>query len=216
MGSLKQTTYFSDEYHACAGCVLFRFTPRPQICILQNRRSMKFILPKGHRELGETLEQAALRETYEETGWRCEFLPINLLTSVPPPGTSSRDRPKEARAVKGEPIAVTMRHMNDRDKHAKFIWWFVAQITGLEREEGTQMANESFDVEFVDADEAVGKLSRVGDKDVASRAIKLVRDTRIGDGISWATRTELPTGLWMGGADSSRDDSGFPNFATPC
>lgn len=30
--------------------------------------------PKGHIEKGERVEEAALREVYEETGWKCELL----------------------------------------------------------------------------------------------------------------------------------------------
>ena len=40
-----------------------------KIALAQHRRSSKsWTLPKGHVEAGESLEQAALREIYEETG----------------------------------------------------------------------------------------------------------------------------------------------------
>ncbi|KAG8986144.1 hypothetical protein FRB94_003701 [Tulasnella sp. JGI-2019a] len=178
MATSKQDTFLAEEYHSCAGCILFRFTPDPQICLLRSRRSSEVVLPKGHKDLGESLEEAALRETYEETGWRCEFLPVNLLTRVPPPGHASGDAPRMASAVKGEAIAVTLRHMDKSGRNVKFVWWFVAQVTGSTRDEGTQMANENFDVEWVAADDAVKVLSRPGDKDAAAQAVKLISESR--------------------------------------
>lgn len=171
-------TYFCDEYHCSAGCVLFRFdTPKPQICLLHNQRTGEWVLPKGHKDLGETIEQAALRETYEETGWACRFLPTNVLTRVPPPGLQSGSHPREALAS-NESIAVTVRHLDDSGRNVKFVWWFIAEITGSERIEGTQMATESFETHFEDADVAVARLSRQGDRDVAERAVDLVNKTR--------------------------------------
>ena len=40
-----------------------------KIALAQHARATKsWVLPKGHVEVGETIEQAALREIYEETG----------------------------------------------------------------------------------------------------------------------------------------------------
>jgi len=171
------TAYFCDEYHCSAGSVLFRFEPRLQICILRNRRTGETVLPKGHKDLGETIEQAALRETYEETGWPCEFLPCDILTRVPPPGEQSGNVPRLARAA-NEAIAVTVRQNDGTGRTLKFVWWFVTRVRmNAERRIGTQMASEYFDPEFVDAEDAPKELTRPGDKDVARRAIELVRTT---------------------------------------
>ena len=43
--------------------------------VLKQRPSGAWSFPKGHREMGETPELAALRETYEETGLFVELLP---------------------------------------------------------------------------------------------------------------------------------------------
>ena len=45
------------------GCVL----------LIHRRRHGDWSLPKGHVEPGETWEEAALREVWEETGLRCEL-----------------------------------------------------------------------------------------------------------------------------------------------
>jgi len=45
------------------GCVL----------LIHRRRHDDWSLPKGHVEAGETWEEAALREVWEETGLRCEL-----------------------------------------------------------------------------------------------------------------------------------------------
>jgi 8-oxo-dGTP pyrophosphatase MutT (NUDIX family) len=42
---------------------------------VQNLSGSKvWTFPKGHLEKGETSEQAALREVFEETGWRCRVV----------------------------------------------------------------------------------------------------------------------------------------------
>ena len=43
-------------------------SPHNTILLVRGRRSLKWSFPKGHRELGETYLECAVRETYEETG----------------------------------------------------------------------------------------------------------------------------------------------------
>ena len=60
--------------HNTAGCYLIRHNETgTEILLIYNKWSddnKGWVLPKGHVEEGETLEQAAVRETIEETGYQ--------------------------------------------------------------------------------------------------------------------------------------------------
>lgn len=48
---------------------VFIFNPKGELLLLESHKwPGRFVVPGGHVELGEALEQAALRETKEETG----------------------------------------------------------------------------------------------------------------------------------------------------
>ena len=54
------------DYYVAAGGIVMR---GHEVLLLHKHRLNEYGLPKGHVEPGETLEQAALRETREETGF---------------------------------------------------------------------------------------------------------------------------------------------------
>ena len=74
-----------------AGTLITRVTPQgTQVYLIHRPQYNDWSLPKGHMEAGETPEQAALRETIEETGLHCTItraLPAYQYTS--PSGTVS-------------------------------------------------------------------------------------------------------------------------------
>ena len=58
-----------------AGGILYRETPRgPEIVLIHRDRYDDWTLPKGKREPGETWQETALREVFEETGLRGELV----------------------------------------------------------------------------------------------------------------------------------------------
>lgn len=60
--------------HNTAGCYLVRQNKNgTEVLLIYNKWSKDnegWVLPKGHVEVGESLEQAAIRETIEETGYQ--------------------------------------------------------------------------------------------------------------------------------------------------
>jgi 8-oxo-dGTP diphosphatase len=65
---------FRKEVQAAGGAVL---RPRAgggvELCVVHRPKYDDWSLPKGKLDRGESFEQAALREVYEETGLRCRL-----------------------------------------------------------------------------------------------------------------------------------------------
>ncbi|KAJ7494636.1 NUDIX hydrolase domain-like protein [Mycena galericulata] len=170
------TQYFSDKFVASAGCVLFRKNESDalEICVLHERNTDEWLLPKGRKDCGEDLAAAAMRETFEETGYPCMLLPCRMPTRAPAPGMNG---PDAVALVDGatEPFALTVRDQGDRG--VKLVWWFLAHCApGTQQVEGTQTAWEAFDAVWMPADEAPARLTFAGDQDTVKQAVRIVRD----------------------------------------
>jgi 8-oxo-dGTP pyrophosphatase MutT (NUDIX family) len=84
------------------GCVVLN--GRGEILLAQDPNDLEWSLPKGHTEEGETPEQTAVRETYEETGWKVDIIrPLGDLRYV---GKSQGD-PICVHVYLAEPIEQT-------------------------------------------------------------------------------------------------------------
>ncbi|KLO19770.1 hypothetical protein SCHPADRAFT_40104 [Schizopora paradoxa] len=181
------TQFVSHEFVKSAGSVLFSRIPgHPlQVCFLHYTTKDEWLLPKGRQDLGESLSDAAVRETFEETGFACKLLPVTMMTRAPEPGVDMKDFPRLVRNCT-EPFTVTVRHVSDRD--VKFIWWFIAIISpGAKRRDDTQMPSENFESVLCDLsgdmseestlDAVVSRLTFEDDRTIVKNAIKLVYQT---------------------------------------
>jgi len=105
----------------------------------------RWFLPKGRKDLGESIEEAALREAYEESGYRCEFLPLYHWTNAPADGSRLAYGRKHS-----EPLFVTVASYpgrRNRPPGEYLTFWYACQIgRDAVRELGTGMPDE---VEFV-------------------------------------------------------------------
>ena len=79
----------SDEIQAAGGVVL---DPEGRVAVVHRPRYDDWSLPKGKLDPGESFEEAALREVWEETGLR-----VSLGEELPSVEYTVRERPKVVR-----------------------------------------------------------------------------------------------------------------------
>ena len=172
----------SSHFLICGGSILFASTREPlQVCLLHHNVRDEWLLPKGRKDRGEDVTATAVRETFEETGYPCRQLPLDLITRAPEAGAQTK-----AAAVpvpgSGEPFMLTLRRTEEGE--VKFIWWFATVRTGEDKVDGTQTAVESFESAFFDVEKALQVATFQADREVIAKAVELVRATYPDEGIA--------------------------------
>ena len=178
--------FFSEEFVTSAGGVLFRIKPgHPlEICLIRLQHKEEWLLPKGRKDRGESVEETALREVYEETGWKAMPFPATMYTRATVPDVEGSklkqpDQPHLTSALTTEPFAITIRGNTD-NRNMKLIHWFILTVADPECQQthGTQMEGEGFDKAiFLEASQAIDTLSFDGDRQLARGALEIVRNT---------------------------------------
>jgi len=138
--------YLAPCFVTSCGVVIFHEDRKKVICI-SNRSRKRYHFPKGKIEPGETLEAAALREAFEETGFVATLLG------------------DEAGVVR--PIAMTVQHLHpnhpQRPKGSpsiqKVVYWFCGTWDGKERVLGTQLSYEDYEVHQLTISDAMQRLT---------------------------------------------------------
>ncbi|MEM7173663.1 MAG: NUDIX domain-containing protein [Bacteroidota bacterium] len=164
--------WLSEEFVLSAGAVLFNQSLN-KICIIQNGKGACF-LPKGRKNVGECLAQTAVREVYEETGFRCRLLGVNMPSRATLVDDSSRGISDGVRVLQGatEPVAVCMRPGGDNNQ--KVIFWFVAVLD--EGYDGAmRVVDGGFEADFYTFEEGLARLTFEDDIRVVEFAISIVR-----------------------------------------
>ncbi|KAK8075254.1 NUDIX hydrolase domain-like protein [Apiospora hydei] len=165
MASEKNGLFFSNQFAISCGTVSVDFE-RSKVLLIRWQDTGEYLLPKGRKDLDESLEQTAKRETFEETGIQVELLPVGIDTMATLPSSMKvEDRP---RAVT-EPIAVAQRVTKGI---LKIIFWYVATADStVMPTKGMQQENENFDTIWVDFDDVGSTLSFDDDQRIAQAAI---------------------------------------------
>lgn len=102
-GQIAQAVRFQEQYFistidsifqkSCGVVPFRRLGGNAEILLLFQRGSGTWSFPKGHMEAGETEQQTALRELFEETGFRTRLIPApkppRNTASAPPPESRS-------------------------------------------------------------------------------------------------------------------------------
>ncbi|KAK9692989.1 hypothetical protein K7432_014111 [Basidiobolus ranarum] len=178
--SRKSTVYTAKDFVVSAGCILFE-GPDPlgetslNVCLVQSQSSGEWLLPKGRKDCNEELPAAAVRETFEETGYHCDLLPVDMVTRAP---TSELGDTCTSHLVQDckEPFTVQVRHNSDNT--IKLVYYFVGCSDGSSKQANTQMGHEDFESIFVPAEEAIDKLSYANEAEIVREAVRLVLATK--------------------------------------
>jgi ADP-ribose pyrophosphatase YjhB (NUDIX family) len=127
---------------------------------------VELMLPKGRKNIGETLEGAALRETLEETGYEASLLPLPVPTLATSDETSHRSN------VNTEPVSVTERYRGDV---RKIIFWFAAQADSTSSpHRGVVQEGEDFEAVWDDFTSVVDLVTHDTDRHVLMEVLRLV------------------------------------------
>ncbi|KAK6348223.1 hypothetical protein TWF718_006033 [Orbilia javanica] len=177
--------YPSTHLTESAGCVLFHLSTR-KICLLSiaSRGGETLTLPKGRRNINETRKEAAVRETTEETSYKCSLLPVKMGTrlTLPDDDEDVRDHVRVYDDCT-ESFHMQFRRIGrEKEGRAKIVWWFVAKVDeedyeGKKAGEWDGKVKEGVRVEWKDYQDAVEELSYETDIEVVKTAWGILKAT---------------------------------------
>jgi 8-oxo-dGTP pyrophosphatase MutT (NUDIX family) len=169
--------YTSSAFVESCGAILFDLSSpsSKRVCLANILAEDKWVLVKGRRNINEARKDAALREVYEETGYRAKLLPVRMSTRATAPDDPADvdDRPRVHDGLT-EPFMGTFRQLAG-GLGVKVIWWFVAVLDDGSEERGP--GEETFRIQFFDCKEAEQKLWYETDREVFRNALAIVEST---------------------------------------
>ncbi|KAJ7730256.1 NUDIX hydrolase domain-like protein [Mycena maculata] len=159
---VPNSAWADENFLLGAGMAVFQPATLKVVVVWEKEKKYWF-LPKGRKDVGESLEQAALREAYEESGYRVEFLPVYTQTSAPGP----QSNPNAPWLPNCEPIFINTASYPQRKRRNSTMspgeyltFWYIGQIPAdAVREEGTGMPDEvNYETHLLSVEEATKKL----------------------------------------------------------
>ncbi|KAI0056830.1 hypothetical protein BV25DRAFT_1813410 [Artomyces pyxidatus] len=168
--------WFAGDFQLAASTVILQ-PSSGKVVIVHDTEKKTWFLPRGRKDVGESLEQCALREAYEESGYRAEFLPLCLPSLAPTPQGTPRP------LTNTEPIYITthfcepIRRSETGREYLAF--YYVGQIPAdAVREEKTGMSDEQAYVGMlVTEQEACARLSDPWEGHIVGKAFWYWRAT---------------------------------------
>ncbi|KAJ4480886.1 hypothetical protein J3R30DRAFT_3287959 [Lentinula aciculospora] len=161
--SIPDGGWACEDFMVGVGMVVIQPSTNKMVVLYDHadKRPGCYFLPRGRKDLGETLQEAVLREAYEESGFEVDFLPLYKFNRQPTPPA---DRTGEWKPD-NEPIYMTTRKWGPIVRQGKlvdkggeyFISWFIGQIPeNATYHRGVGMPNEqAFQTFLVPFDEAL-------------------------------------------------------------
>ncbi|KAI5856622.1 hypothetical protein BZA05DRAFT_389103 [Tricharina praecox] len=152
--------YPSSHFVLAAGTLCFHPSSRRVLLVSDTspRGGKTFFLPRGRKDIGETLSSCAIRETLEEGGYHVRLLPTYNATSQPLAAPQLQEQKNT------EPFWIALHNLAGRRLY--LCHYYLCEVLGAqpEREEdygkrfvGTHEQN--YDADLIGVDEAVGMLS---------------------------------------------------------
>lgn len=178
MTTADRSLSFSDAFIVSCGTVTIDLAAS-KVLLIRSRGTGECYLPKGRKDIGESLQDAALRETWEETGVRAHLLPVPITTRATNPTATAAAAADGSAPVAAsfvtEPLAMAQRVT---DGVVKVIFWFVASADSTAtRDNGTQQEDEDFDALWVGWDKVCSTLTFEDDSRIAEAALVAAKAT---------------------------------------
>ncbi|KAH8904867.1 hypothetical protein BR93DRAFT_969709 [Coniochaeta sp. PMI_546] len=182
----------STEFYLAAGTVTIDPVER-KVLILHDLLTNTFQLPRGRKDWGEGLAETAVRETFEETGYRPRLLAVPLSTRATVPQVAAADplhpchvAARSARfddetgdvLVQGsarlaeEPFSL-MQHYQTNGALAVVSWFIGIADSHSKKVVGTQMADEEYESRWVGYDKAAALMVDEAYAEIIRRAVQL-------------------------------------------
>ncbi|KAJ3824573.1 hypothetical protein EV361DRAFT_912082 [Lentinula raphanica] len=130
--SIPDSGWACEDFMVGVGMVIIQPSTQKMVILYDHSKPGCFFLPRGRKDVGETLQEAALREAYEESGYEIEFLPLYKIHKQPIPPAER----ELALKPDTEPIYMTARKWGPRNRRGRlvdtggeyFVSWFIGQI----------------------------------------------------------------------------------------